>query len=388
MGASRNFTTFPPTAAFGQEYDMNGEDLLEQALSESMAKHTPNRAIDPFTIQMIIQAIFEGIRLCSDRGSAARQIRRGKSTARVKLYKMFRKNGYSRAESKDLSEEMAKRGRDLSEEEIQAILSDATDMPEPKPSPPGTSFWPTWSLVFILTLTGLCGPSQAADWWPIYEEPSAQFSVDDMWPSPEEPEAKPRSTRALFFKTDNCHWCDYQERNAFPILKEAGFTIGPEPSNHIQVINDEALASKYNITAYPTMVMLVDGKETSRFSDGSKTGRYIGMWHNYNVDPFEYPNPNAPAKVVQKEKPSRPNLSYGGPRWSFSGGDDSYHLSRHLVANHGYTMAQLRGKSNAELIAIHSRAHNTGRVGRRAVRKTAPTRRYYRSGCPNGRCPR
>lgn len=43
------------------------------------------------------------------------------------------------------------------------------------------------------------------------------------------------SVRLEFHRANWCSYCKAVEQTVFPLLKAVGWTIGPEPTNHIQV---------------------------------------------------------------------------------------------------------------------------------------------------------
>lgn len=158
---------------FGLEGDMNGEDILKDGIIKTNEEVNPGAAIDPASIIAIITSIFEAIRLCRNPEAAERQVQRGGAIAKSRLRKILKKEGYSKAKRNEMAAKLAEKGRNLTEEEVKAIIDDAQDMPEP--NPPG-GWWPQWTAAILLALI----PATAnADWWPQVTEAAMIWPVDE-----------------------------------------------------------------------------------------------------------------------------------------------------------------------------------------------------------------
>ena len=77
-------------------------------------------------------------------------------------------------------------------------------------------------------------------------------------------EPAPRSRRVLVFVSDSCLPCRKAIEETTAWMRPSGWTFGPTADNHVQVINDQAMAEKFGVTLEPAFVLLVDGKESKR----------------------------------------------------------------------------------------------------------------------------
>lgn len=68
-----------------------------------------------------------------------------------------------------------------------------------------------------------------------------------------------KNRRILFFTSDSCPACKSCFAKFAPWLRAAGWTIGPEDHNHIQIVNidhNRTAAGKYQIGSLPTFIVL------------------------------------------------------------------------------------------------------------------------------------
>ena len=150
---------------------MNGEDILENGLIETHKEIMPNAAFDPTILVGVITGIMALIKGCQE-SSAARQIKRGKSISKRAIRQVLEREGY-RGDTREAAKKLAEKGRDLSEDDIKAIIDDANDVPD------NSGWWPTVTagliLSFFLTTTA------DAAWWPTVDVQQATIT-EPMWP--------------------------------------------------------------------------------------------------------------------------------------------------------------------------------------------------------------
>lgn len=77
-----------------------------------------------------------------------------------------------------------------------------------------------------------------------------------------------RRKRLLYFTDGSCSLCREFERTELKSLKSVGWKIGPQPSNHIQVVDIERnrdVAGRYEISSVPNLVCVDLDKEVRRW---------------------------------------------------------------------------------------------------------------------------
>lgn len=356
---------------------MNGEDLLENGITEALNEELPNRAVDPFTITMIINAIFEGIRGCQSVGAAERQIKRGRSLVKRKLYNTFLNNGYSTEEAKDMAKNLAKRGRDLSEEEVKEIIEDARDVPqEPWQSTP----WPTW-VMLITSFFLLTGVASASDPWPLVE-PSHSYA--NVWPDDVPEVVNFPEKQIVAFMPEWCvKWCGKWKNEEQPRMEKKGWNVGAEDETaHIRIETemDTQLAKDMGVTdktPVPFFVMVENGIPVRSNSGYMNSFELYELWYD---KPYVFPEEER--KVVVSS--TVPSGRYKGQLYTAS-----YNLRQHCV-HHGYDNRKLDGLTHQQLLYIHTYAHVEGRLYplpepsfRPMIRNTVVKQQAYCAGCRN-----
>jgi len=96
-----------------------------------------------------------------------------------------------------------------------------------------------------------------------------------------------RRKRLLYFTSSSCALCRSFERTELKSLRSVGWQIGPQPSNHIQVVEIERnrdVAGRYEISSVPNLVCIDFDREVRRWkgqgvfdrwtADKVYTGRY------------------------------------------------------------------------------------------------------------------
>lgn len=112
-----------------------------------------------------------------------------------------------------------------------------------------------------------------------------------------------RSRRMLFFGAPWCRWClwmkgdlkpwnETQTRNAaLTRLVGRGWTVGPEASNHIQLLNydeEPELREQYDVQDLPTLILIENGVEITR---------HVGVLDAYQIGAmFDTPAPQPAAE--------------------------------------------------------------------------------------------
>lgn len=95
-----------------------------------------------------------------------------------------------------------------------------------------------------------------------------------------EPVRKTRATRVLFITTSGCERCQKEldrlqkPGGEFESMRTRGWKIGPEPSNHIQIVDADQipeLIKQLNVREYPTVACISDGEIVRSFKDGCST---------------------------------------------------------------------------------------------------------------------
>lgn len=133
------------------------------------------------------------------------------------------------------------------------------------------------------------------DVWP---DASPRKVPADSWPgqqveaAPVKDESPPeRSERILFFTADWCGPCQQFKAESLPPLLAAGWSVGPLPSNTIQILDADAnpdLVRRYQIEGLPAFVRVSGGRELRRI-----TGK-VDQWA---IGRLFYGEPDAPAPV-------------------------------------------------------------------------------------------
>jgi len=370
---------------------ITGESILHKGIVESHEKVNPNQAIDVTMIIGIVSSIFEMIRGCSSPASASRQIKRGKSLAYRSVKKALKKQGYE-GNVKKVAREIAEKGRDLSEEEIQMILDDAADVPQPPPKPGG--LWPLWVLLPLLLM-----PSFAqAGLWPVVEDKSVEVAQASIWPvTYTVPQDEPEKIldRMYIMTAEGCPPCKealdrlQKKDGPFDKLKESGWLIGTEGSVHIQIVDvdksniDDRLGVHYT----PAFVMVKDGQVVRRIDLGCGT-----VIDSYALD-WLYTGVQKKAPATEKLRVATSgNYPVHGMRWNFEG---RWNPSKSFMVNHLKRVHNYRGRFNntdlnkwtkAELWSAHDDIHE-GHYNPSSVKQAAAEVRVQksRSYCPT--CP-
>lgn len=155
----------------------------------------------------------------------------------------------------------------------------------------------------------------------------------------------PRTRRALLFTATWCGPCNQMKRDTLPPLRERGWLVGDQSSDHIQVIDaDEfpGLVKLWNVTRFPTMIYLENESEANR-AVGVQSPHDVGRLFDRAVQ----------SATAQKSS------SYQA-RWTFPG-NGREDLIAHLASeNHNYTIESLRSMTTDQLFQLHDSDHDKG----------------------------
>ena len=340
---------------------MNGEEILEQGLLETHQEIMPNAMFDPTILVGIITGIMALIQGCKE-SSASRQMKRGGAISKRAIRQVLEKENYQ-GDVRQAAKKLAEKGRNLTEEDIKAVIDDAKDVPD------NSGWWPT-AVTGAIILALFLPTTANANWWPTGDQ-MAVVDNSQMWPT----KPKPMETRIILEISDNCGPCEYVVNKKLPVLEAAGWSIGEGPENHIQVVN--VTGTDHGPT--PTWNLIHHGKEFAELVGSDHTTEFVGEWYNTFMECGTVLKPTA----EEREKAKPRTLSAGGVP---SGGSWVYYgsgsLSGHLVRVHGYAWSDVSGLSHGQLVYLHSYAHNHGRPYRAAKKTQIARARPYCPTCP------
>ena len=203
---------------------MNGEDLIERGLIETHQEIMPNAVFDTSILTGVITGIMALINGCKE-SSASRQIKRGKNISKRAIREVLERENYQ-GDAREAAKKLAEKGRDLTDEDIKAIIDDSKDVP------PGNSWWPTAAgaivLAFFLPVTAM------ANWWPTVEAQQASISSSSlMWPKPvDKPTATPVTEITIHVSPSHCPPCDRvkaMDWSGFNVKWETGGAVQAYP---------------------------------------------------------------------------------------------------------------------------------------------------------------
>jgi hypothetical protein len=127
--------------------------------------------------------------------------------------------------------------------------------------------------------------------------------------------------------------------DVLPVLSKDGWRIGADVMGDMIVYDtdrDAAVAKRYAVTTVPTLICVVRGAEVRRITGFCSPDQIRNLWGDH---------------------PPRRKQAVSGPKWHYYGTD----LARHLIETHSLTPGEIAGLSHAELVRVHSDAHNEGR---------------------------
>lgn len=167
-----------------------GEEVLSAALADSHAKVSGEgaSALDPTIIITVIGMILDFIKSCRNQGEAAARIKEGGALSFMGVRKALTAGGYAdelnsrerRIKIREVAREMTAKGKTATQADIDAILAEANDIPDP-PGGGATGPWP----FAILLAVGLIfsNVAQAQSPFPVDYQPAAQPSTSLYQPS-------------------------------------------------------------------------------------------------------------------------------------------------------------------------------------------------------------
>jgi thiol-disulfide isomerase/thioredoxin len=145
----------------------------------------------------------------------------------------------------------------------------------------------------------------------------------------------PRAKRIYVFTRKDCSHC-VTVRNSLDQLAKQGWKVGVDNGNHVQIVDVVAnpdWSAKWRVESLPTLVLVLGDVESKRIVGAVSAAGIRSFWGT-----------DAPVAMQQSD----------APEWVYYGPD----LAAHLVQNHGFTAAQVAGKTRDELVKLHSAAHN------------------------------
>ncbi|MDB4786208.1 thioredoxin family protein [bacterium] len=190
--------------------------------------------------------------------------------------------------------------------------------------------------------------------------------------------------RIIVFYTDNCPPCVVLKKKLekpFSVLRSAGWKIGSESTNHIQVIyaKDTELDEQLGIDSFPSVVRIENDEIVRRLDQDC--GTVFDEWAFGWLAKGKQERPPAREKINVYTTKSYP---VHGQRWNFEGrwNPSKSFMIRHLnsgIHRGKFNSWNLQSWSKAELWSLHDDDHE-GRVKSR-YRKTVSTSRVS-SYCP------
>ncbi len=180
---------------------------------------------------------------------------------------------------------------------------------------------------------------------------------------------KAREPRVLVVVRSDCAECDavlerlQAAEGAFVALRENGWRIGAEPTNHIQIVaaaDIHELVERWQLPEYPAVICIADGEILRSYKDGCSTplDPYTFGWLLKGFDERERP---PVAEAVKVETSGQYPLR--GNHWSVDGDWSPTHaeLIGHLRGpNHNTLFPQewgIEAWSTEELRALHDDLH-------------------------------
>ena len=166
-----------------------------------------------------------------------------------------------------------------------------------------------------------------------------------------------RVIRVVIITSDGCRPCKIMLRNGGPIddfrAQHRG-RKGPQGETiEVQVVNKDlypAVAAKYRVDGYPTIVILKDGQEVARRTGAVTTYKQLDELAGLPSGTQKYAEPTIWQRPVLTQQPYRGHRLIPSLR-------NAPALSGHMIRDHGYTPQQLRGKSYQQLLEIHDAVH-------------------------------
>lgn len=177
--------------------------------------------------------------------------------------------------------------------------------------------------------------------------------------------------RLLFFTAEWCGPCKPIKDNVFPLLVQQKWKIGTENFNHIQIVDHnkdpDKLFRKYNINVLPAFLLIDEGKPIKKITNLDVAPKAaIDQWEIGKLWDYKGPALIKSAGPMEEAEPATGNATdtitlprdmyaaiYGYPKGMVRG-----NLNRHLREEHGWSSAELSGKSPDEKRRMHGYSHN------------------------------
>ena len=184
--------------------------------------------------------------------------------------------------------------------------------------------------------------------------PSVEKKVVEEKKSPlQEFVSKGRAGRILLFVMTDCKPCEAFKKNYFPPLKDKGWLIGPESTNHIQIINidlDVQLAELMEIKSVPMLRVIKDHKLEDKITRGADIHSTFDIG-NLLKDQEEVKRETS---FLTTEELRAFAQEYRGPNAYTTTGSYKAHLQD---SNHRFTKEQVNELTEQECYKIHGASH-------------------------------
>jgi hypothetical protein len=166
------------------------------------------------------------------------------------------------------------------------------------------------------------------------------------------------TARVLFFTADWCTHCGPAKDRLGDLMDQIEIVDCTDGNPH----------PEYNVTAYPTCLLLDDNGKVKTRCEGEHIGKLIvGGWLGKS-------SAEKPAKLHSNQKPVQDSRIETNSRTVHHDDGDASddQIRQHLVDAHGYSWSQVSGMSRSQLKAAHDQSHG----GPAVVAKNYPVRRY------------
>lgn len=81
---------------------------------------------------------------------------------------------------------------------------------------------------------------------------------------------------------DSCPYCTVQETREFRPMRKVGWAISVKPSAQIRLLHDQSPeAEVYNVRAFPTFILIKDGKIVFRHTGVLTSHQLLQYWNQF-----------------------------------------------------------------------------------------------------------
>lgn len=152
-------------------------ETIQRKLEAILAKLKPNAAIDLVLITTFISQFLAAIRGCRSPEQAKAQIRKGGAVAYGQALRIVRDEGYKGREARELAWDIKTGGAELTDPELEELIVESRDLPQPAPAPGG--FWPMWALLLLPLFASTVAAQETTKFWPIDEVQNRRLDEHD-----------------------------------------------------------------------------------------------------------------------------------------------------------------------------------------------------------------